>query len=263
MIESHNPFQMEIVVASLMSSIERRQRVERMFQPLPYRWRFFDACVTPPADLPYDVDRTILEKGRTLSPAELGTFNTHFSILKHFATDGSTPYLMILEDDVQIDPGFWFHRLPDFMRQAGIDMLRLYARFLFDSRWIIQVSERHTLMRFKRPFLGAQAYVVSRAGAQRLVSSIRRVIRPCDDEFDRFWENQLPLYAIYPFPVIELEGPSTISDRNNLRSPLTWRQRILREAFRYRSKYARKAANRRMYRQDQEIRARLKDVRFP
>lgn len=263
MIENQTHFQMEIVVASLVSSVERRQRVAQMFQPLPFRWRFFDSLVTPPTGLPYDVGRTIVEKGRPLSHAELGTFNTHFSILRDFAAGGSTPYLMVLEDDVLIDPGFWFHRLPDLMHKAGIDMLRLYARFLFDSRWIIQISARHTLMRFKRPFFGAQAYVVSRAGAQRLVSSIHQVIRPCDDEFDRFWENQLPLYAIYPFPVIELEGPSTISDRNDISFPLTWRQRIVREYLRHRTKYARKAANRRMYKLDEEIRARLRDTRFP
>lgn len=254
---------LEVVVASLASSCERRRRVQQMMADSSLGWRFFDALTEPPVGLPQDLQRTLIELGRPMSRSELGTFATHYSILNDFVDQGASDYLLVLEDDVEIDPGFWFDQLPDLMQLAGIEALRLYSRFLFHCRRVAQVSERHTLVRFRRPVFGTQAYLVSRAGARRFCSAIHSVVRPCDNEFDRFWANGLPLYALYPFPVIELEGKSTIHGRETAAVHRSLRQAAFGHLF-YRLERTRlRWANWRLATRDKAIKDRIKGVQFP
>lgn len=262
-IPSENTSELEIVVASLASAVERRRRVEAMMDGAPWRWRIFDACTTPPENLSYDDAQALVEKGRSLSPTELATFATHYSILREFAERGATDYMLVLEDDVLIDRGFWFERLPALMRSTGIEMLRLYARYLHDCRSVAPIGPRHMIVRFERPVFGGQAYVVSREGARRLTAGIRKVVRPCDDEFDRFWENGVPLYALFPFPAMELEVPSTIYGRESRPARLTLRQSVVRDMRRRVARWRRKLASYRLRLADHAISMRLRGMPFP
>lgn len=253
--------ELEVVVVSLASAGERRARVERMMAEAPLRWRFFDARTRPPS-LPYDADRALIEKGRPLSPAELGCFASHYELLREFAEGGGPEYLLVLEDDVHVDPNFWFESLPELMRRGGIELLRLYARFLFRSRHVARISDRHSVVRFTRPVFGTQAYVVSREGARRLTTPIRQVVRPCDDEFDRFWKNGVPLYALFPFLVLELEGESTIHGRGPREFRLSPRQLALRRIVRRAAKWRRFLADKRLKARDRAVAARLRGAHF-
>ena len=254
--------ELDIVVVSLAAAEERRARVERMMAEVPWRWRFFDARTQPPPSLPYDAERAVIEKGRTLSPAELACFASHYDLLRGFAEGGGAEYMLVLEDDVHVDPNFWFASLPELMRRGGIDMLRLYARFLHRSRHVARISDRHSVVRFTRQVFGTQAYVVSREGARRLTAPIRKVVRPCDDEFDRFWKNRVPLYALFPFPVLELEGRSTIHGRGPRSFTLTPRQTALRQIFRRTTKLRRVLADKRLKARDRAVAARLRGAHF-
>ena len=254
----------EIVVASLASAVERRRRVEAMLAGSPWKWRLFDACTTPREDIPYDERAARIQRGRALSRAEVCTFATHYTILRDFAEGAGEGCLMVLEDDVLIDGGFPFERLPRLMAAAGIDMLRLYSRFLYENRRVAEVGTRHHLVRFKRPVFGLQAYVVTREGARRTTAPIRRIVRPGDDEFDRFWANGVPLYALYPYPAIELEGPSTMLGRETMeQNAADDRPGILFRLHHRLEKLRRFAANARLRRRDYEIRRRLRGFVFP
>jgi glycosyl transferase family 25 len=249
---------MEIVIASLASSTDRRARIRRMMEGSDRRWRFHDALTTPPSGIPYVEAEALVRKGRPLSPGELAAFSTHRAILEQFVRDGDADHLLVLEDDILIDPGFPFERLPELMSLAGIGMLRLYARSLIGTcRRIACVGERHSLVRFTRPAFGTQAYLVTREGARRLLSTPRRIVRPCDDEFDRYWENGVPLYALYPFPVIELHGPTTIAGRDLPFPPLSPSQALRLRLHGSFTRCRRKAADFGLLLRDRRIRDRL------
>ncbi len=197
----------ELVVISLASAVERRRRVEERLRGFPLPWRFFEAKTSAPAALRYDERRARLHRGRALAAAELGCFGSHYECLRAFAEAGRPAHLIVLEDDVYLDESFPYADLAGLMRACGIDYLRLHATFSRPSRFLGVVWRYRQLVRYVgRPY-GTCAYVISPAGARRFVQSVREIVRPIDDELDRFWQNGLPPYAIFPAPAVELFGP--------------------------------------------------------
>jgi hypothetical protein len=60
--------------------------------------------------------------------------------------------------------------------------------------------------------LGTQGYLLTKAAAQTLVSNYAVVAAPSDWVLSRYWEHRIPGYCIFPSPVIERGGPSTIGE---------------------------------------------------
>jgi glycosyl transferase family 25 len=95
------------------------------------------------------------------------------------------------------------------MGAVGIDYLKLYSRFANRPQYVGRVGHR-SLIRFAKESYGNQAYMVSTAGARKLTRAISRIDRPVDDEMERYWITGLPVYAIFPYPVLELNVSSTV-----------------------------------------------------
>ena len=57
---------------------------------------------------------------------------------------------------------------------------------------------------------GAQAYLMSKAGARLFTEKFRSICATVDLAMDRFWESHLPIYSIFPYPVIERYSPTSI-----------------------------------------------------
>ena len=201
---------LELVVISLSSAHERRQRAMSQLKQLSLPWSIFDARTEPPAGLPYRAADALRQRGRPLRPGELGAFGSHLACLHDFLENSSARYRLVIEDDVFLDPGFPYARLPAFMSGCGIEYLRLHWTFIKPYVLVAHLGKYRQLLRFRAPCFGACAYVISRAGAEQLLRSITAVVRPIDDEMDRFWINGLPLYAIHPSPALEFFGPSTL-----------------------------------------------------
>src|SRR5450759_5133803 len=100
-----------IVVVSLKSAKELRDRLESYFDSSPFPWRFFDASDGSNTALPYRPDVAERLMGRPLNRAEIGCFDSHYKVLADFVADPRTDYLMVCEDDLWIDFGFPFERL--------------------------------------------------------------------------------------------------------------------------------------------------------
>lgn len=198
-----------ILVVSLADAAERRARIAAMLGATDWPWRFLDAARAEPAAAPYDAAAALRHRGRALTPAERGCFGSHFAAWAALRDDPALSHILVIEDDVLLDPGFDFAGLPALMTATGIDYLRLYARFSVASRRIALVGHRW-LIRFRRPPYGTQCYMLSRRGAETLLGAAASVSRPIDDEMDRYWHNGLPIYALYPFPVLEMQTGSSV-----------------------------------------------------
>jgi len=252
----------EIVVISLASATQRRRSAAERLNALPWRWRFFDAHTATQNTLPYDPERAMLQRGYRLTTAEIGCFSSHFECIKAHAAqpDGALPYLLVMEDDVVLDPQFDLELLPRLMGQLGIDYLKLFSRFMTRVSYIGRVGIDRGLYRFIVPPYGTQAYVISRAGAQRLVSSISRIDRPVDDELDRYWANGLPTYALFPYPVSESSTTTTVAKGfSNNQSASQW-QRIHANALLWRDKFRREWANLRLGTRDKAVTRGLREL---
>jgi glycosyl transferase family 25 len=206
-------------VISLADCTDRRARMAEQLDATGLDWRFFDAWRTPPAELPYDPARARIARGRVLTAGELGCFASHWALWGDFLFNSDADLLLVLEDDLLLDPVF-FQRLDAVVLAMGrIDYLRLYAKVPAGIRQEAHFLHRH-VARFTGKAYGTQAYLLSRRGAARFRHSIRRVERPIDDEMDRFWAHGMPIRAVFPFPVMEVQYGSTIEETRRTLDPL-------------------------------------------
>jgi glycosyl transferase family 25 len=206
---SQSPLRLRSRVISVASRNDRRQKVVDHLTGWGMSWQFFDALTGEHPRYPYDEKRALQARGRPLTSGELGCFGSHVACMIDFLEDSDDEFLLLLEDDVLLDQRFDVLALTSWMSKLGIDYLRLYSRYAFSVRHLFVIGRR-SLIRFRSGPFGTQAYIISRAGAARFLGSLSKCERPIDDELDRFWHHGLPPYAIYPFPVLELETGSTI-----------------------------------------------------
>jgi glycosyl transferase family 25 len=188
-------------------------------------WSFFDACTSAPDGLPYDEEVTRRMHGRTLTRGEVGCFASHWTLWRSMLEPGGPEMLVVLEDDVLLNPVFFadLKKVAEAARPFGY--LRLYAKVPAGLRREAGFLDRH-IARFSGRAYGTQAYILSRQAAKRWLSSIKQIERPVDDEMDRYWAHGVPIRAVFPFPVMEVDYGSTIEGRRREVVPLPLPQRV-------------------------------------
>jgi glycosyl transferase family 25 len=208
-------------VISLPAS-PRRAAMAAQLAALPgLNWSFFDAATTVPEWLRHDPLRVRQVIQRDMTPGELGCFASHATLWRWLAEQPQGASLIVLEDDLLIDPGF-FGQLGCFDRAAaGIDYLRLHAKVPAGAKVIGRIGGRQ-LVRYRGIAFGTQAYLIRQPAAARLAASISAIERPIDDEMDRFWAHHVPNLGLFPFPVLEISGASTIEAVRRV-PPRRWR----------------------------------------
>lgn len=179
----------------------RRERMAEQLDATGLDWAFFDACTSPPKDLPYDADRARTAYGRPLGSGELGCFASHWELWKQVTAPHGPEMMIVLEDDVLLEPLFFAQvdRLAQAARRYGY--LRLCATVPAGLRVEEEFLDRY-VARFSGRAYGTQGYLITREVAHRWLSSIREVVRPVDDEIDRYWAHGVPIRAVFPFPVV-------------------------------------------------------------
>lgn len=200
----------EIVVINLKRAAERRRLISEQFADLKVPWSFFEAhtSLANPA-LTYDAAEYQHRHGEPLSGPQLAVWSSHYSVIQKFLLESPHDYLVVFEDDVIFDIAFPLRKLIELCAERGFHYIRLFGMINSDAvnlncffdRWII---------RYKTGPCGAQAYLVSKEGARKFTESLRVIDCPVDVAMDRFWRTGLPVYSVFPFPVIERFSPSTI-----------------------------------------------------
>lgn len=193
----------EIVVISLLNATERRCRIAATFEGSGLNWRFFDAhdFLRHPG-LQYDPDKTKRRFGRQLSGPEIAICSSHVAVLDQYLQRGSSDYVLILEDDVIYDTNFPIEKFSTFCADKRMNYVRLFAKHYVPAVRLGYFYDRH-LIRFRTSPTGAQAYLMSKSGARSFIESFRSIDQPVDLALDSFWRTRLPLYSIFPFPIIE------------------------------------------------------------
>src|ERR1700722_7497164 len=119
----------EIVVISLPGAVERRRKIEAMFEGTGLDWSYFDAHISlKHSGLRYDLDEVKKRFGRTLSVPEIAVCSSHVAVLHEFLERGSTEYVLVLEDDVVFDTDFPLGEFAAFCAEKGIDYIRLFGK---------------------------------------------------------------------------------------------------------------------------------------
>jgi glycosyl transferase, family 25 len=223
------PVRTKIWVISVAAATDRRAAFHESARHAACEWAFWNASTSLSADTHFVPDDALVRNGRRLASGELGCYASHFMTWKWLA-ESDCDQMIVLEDDVTADWGLLGHIAQIDWSHQDIHLLRLFAKI--PPRWrpiawpYLPVDRYHHLIRFTGNVLGTQAYVLTRHGAEALVRSGSRVLRPVDSFLDEEWTHGLLNLGLFPFPVFESYRPSGIGDARLEREPLTTRQAL-------------------------------------
>ena len=200
----------EVIVISLSTATERRRNMTTMLEGSSLKWSFFDAHRGPDNPvLSYDAERVQSRFSRELSRQEIAVYSSHFSAMQAFLERDAADFLLILEDDVIFDIDFPLDSFANYCAERDFDYVRLFGRNPAKCNWIGYFVDR-SIIRYKSSPAGTQAYLMSKRGAKIFTENFRSIEATLDLAMDRFWDSQMPLYSIFPFPVIERYSPTSI-----------------------------------------------------
>lgn len=205
----------KIWIVSLSDASERREQISRTLTDALMHsnldWSFFDAHRSLSEHLSYSADDSHVTHGRTLRGGELGCYSSHYATWQSLC-NSDYEQMLVFEDDVSVDWQFIAQLATVDFSAMNIDYLRLFAKI--PPRWRYVASPffdcYHHLIRFTGFALGTQAYLLTKAGAEKLLRSGQRVRYPIDAFMDRYWEHGVQNLALFPFPAFERCQPSTI-----------------------------------------------------
>jgi glycosyl transferase, family 25 len=200
-----------VTVITLSQAVERRAQFAAAAKDAAVAWDFFSAYTEVSLPLKYDRRLAVQQFGRPLSSGEIGCYTSHYKAWESLV-NSNDDQIIVLEDDVLVD---WpiVNRLAE-CKFSGlkIDILRLLAThtFPFDISIHRFISPHSQLLRNRGLFLGTQGYLLTRRGAEALLSTGTVIASPVDWVMSRYWEYNVPNYCLFPFPIIERYTQSTI-----------------------------------------------------
>jgi glycosyl transferase, family 25 len=194
---------MDIVVINLASQPQRWLETQRRFAAAglaPERLEAVDGRAAAAASLGYDPALNRRQHHKPLRPGEIGCYASHLVAWRRLL-DSRARVLAVFEDDVEIEPGLApvleaIDRVP-----TPWDMVKLYGRARERVAWRRPLVPAFDLIGYRRVPSHTCAYVLSRRGAHKLLASRARFGRPIDLDLRHWWENELDILGVLPYPV--------------------------------------------------------------
>jgi glycosyl transferase, family 25 len=201
-------------VISLPEASERRASAERQLSAAGVDWRFIDAIkgralARDSAGLA--IGTTFLWRfNRYVVPGEIGCSLSHMAALLAFLSTGA-PRALILEDDFSAGPEAWASLRLLLDANLPHDILKLGGATPPNGRVVRHVAGLDVIETLK-PSICAHAYVVSQAGAQKLVCGDGATRIPFDNYLLDTYLHGAVVAEAYPFPF----GLSSLSLQSSL-----------------------------------------------
>lgn len=136
---------------------------------------------------------------------EIGCYASHLLACSMMRAQ-NMPYAVILEDDIVIDreiAALVAHAVA--AAPGGWDVIHLSTNFKRPAYPISKLCGEHALVRYARLPVNSAAYVISAAGADKLLAEGLRT-RPFDLEFRYAWLRQLEVFGVFPPPARQRDG---------------------------------------------------------
>lgn len=239
-----------IYVINLPRSQDRAQRMRQRLEDLGLSFQFIEAIdgqnLSQQERAHYDPRPREKQGIAQLLNAEVACVLSHRKAWRALL-DTQAPFALFLEDDVELHT-----EMPTILPKLALVMeLTEHLRFYgLRRRSAMKVApflgQWQLAVQFSGP-AGAQAYVLSRQGAERLLQHSERFIDPLDILIDLRWRTGLKSMALLPWPVSEepvAAANSTISqERRDLqvkaRERATWQQSLRRNIAKLKKSFGR------------------------
>jgi glycosyl transferase family 25 len=221
-----------VYLVNLERAPARRAAMERQLNALGMAFERIDAvdgkALSPAERAVYSDPQGHLDQYHTpLSPGEIGCYASHLKIWQRMVAQ-QVPVALVLEDDITLAP-----ELPQVVEQAlalppaAWDMIKLKGRAKEKPHHSWPLAQGAKLIRYQRVPSGTGAYLITLGGATKLAQARQRFGRPVDVDLRYWWECDLQLFGITPYPVRSSEESrsSTIGDRlDDSALPIRWRR---------------------------------------
>lgn len=214
-------------IIHLERAYKRAPQVQRLVEALPLEAEIVSAIDGSMQDFdvgPYFQSSLIKPKYPfALRPAEVATFLSHQKCWQRIV-DEDVDAGLILEDDVNIHQPTFDEALSLAMEniQQG-DVVRFPIQLREKLVNEISVAGDVKLFRPIQVGLGAQAQLITRLAAQKLLAKTKRFDRPVDTYLQLFWEHRVRMLSAWPNGVSEHSenlGGSLIGAKQTLWSKL-------------------------------------------
>ena len=228
-----------VYVISLDRAVERRAHISAQMERLGLAYEIVRALdgrqPIPDIERLYDRRQRLRVYGSDLSPPEIACCLSHLEVCRRIA-ESKAAIGLVLEDDVLLS-----HTLASVLADLAqltehhFDVVRLAGLRERRSRIVRQLSAGHNLVRLAMGSCGTQAYVITAAGARKLIAYCTPITRQIDIALDETCFNRLNSYAVLPYPIYhETDITSTIGTRaaRDTRRCLTGRYQIARRTLR-------------------------------
>lgn len=238
---------MHTYLINLARDADRLAPMARQLDALGLPWQRVEAVYG--RDLDAEQRRVLYDAGanqrlyhQPLVDGEIGCYTSHLRVWQRLLDDGH-PMALVLEDDVDLLPGLpavlQALQQPEHRRAQGApnwDMVKLIGRAqeAAAARWPLgAAAPGQALIRYRRVPSLTGAYVVSARGAQRLLAHRQPFFRPIDVDLRCWWEADLRLYGVQPYPVVHGQASFQSSIGQKARQPLArrWRKWLQQLAY--------------------------------
>lgn len=153
---------------------------------------------------------------RYMTPGEVGCFASHYLLWQRCAS-GTEP-MVIIEDDVSIEPGFGEALALTGEAIGDIGFIRLAGLNDVPAVAIRPPRNGYRIVGLLKGASGTQCYAISPEGARKLLAKADRWIEPVDDYIDHFWIHGMRSVAILPFQIHQNDDePSLIGEHRDRR----------------------------------------------
>jgi glycosyl transferase family 25 len=168
---------------------------------------------------------------KPLEPGEIGCYASHLAAWQRLVHSGEAS-MAVFEDDIDIDPDL--PRVLDAIARLRLpwDVIKLIGRDEEKVQARRPLVGRRELIAYRRVPSLTGAYVITAAGAQKLLAHRQPFGRPVDVDMRHWWECGLDVLGVWPYPVrgAPCSRLSTIEDRHTHRGPLARLRKLALQA---------------------------------
>lgn len=204
---------MDIFIINLSYATKRKEAMIEQFSSMPegYNLKFFNAINAKQNQhlnfKQYSKLRTILFKGKELSSGEIGCFASHFCLWEECIRQDKP--ILVLEDDISLEKSFW-EKLKA-IESCGFSYVRLM--YLHNKAKGVNLSGDFEL-RFDG-VAGTQGYYLTPKAAKAFIAKAKKWFCCVDDYMDMFYLHNVPVIAIAPHIIKEIDTQTCIHNRES------------------------------------------------
>lgn len=207
----------KIFCISLARAADRRRRMIARLENLGVDYEIVNAVDGAACDLSALGDRLQQDVarrhwGRELAKTEIGLYLSHYGLWQRFA-DEQVDVAIVVEDDADFSA--------DFLSVAGdvvripydwdVVILHTQAKLTKNARTLCAVGGGgYRVIRCAKRIAGTAGYLISAAGARKLLRHCHKINAPVDVAYSEWWRSGIKYYAVSPKVVIEDGSETTI-----------------------------------------------------